>query len=50
MTFTQATHKDGKEKGIEIIDPPEDSKPGDRVYFEGQYERAFYHMIFGPEF
>ncbi|CUA74400.1 hypothetical protein RSOLAG22IIIB_11195 [Rhizoctonia solani] len=31
-----ATHKDGKEHGIEIVNPPEGSKPGDRVYFEGE--------------
>lgn len=34
----QATHKNGKEAGIEIVDPPSGSKPGDRVYFEGPYE------------
>ncbi|GJJ15582.1 hypothetical protein Clacol_009860 [Clathrus columnatus] len=33
-----ATHKNGKEAGIEIVDPPKGSKPGDRVYFEGPYE------------
>ncbi|KAI0250811.1 nucleic acid-binding protein [Lactifluus subvellereus] len=34
-----ATSKDGKEGGIEIIQPPPNSKPGDRVYFEGpEYE------------
>ncbi|KAG9004070.1 G4 quadruplex nucleic acid binding protein [Tulasnella sp. 427] len=31
-----ATHKDGKDKGIEIVDPPKGSKPGDRIYFEGE--------------
>ncbi|KAI0283982.1 nucleic acid-binding protein [Russula aff. rugulosa BPL654] len=31
----QATSKDGKEGGIEIVQPPPNSKPGDRVYFEG---------------
>ncbi|KAB5590690.1 tRNA-binding domain containing protein [Ceratobasidium theobromae] len=31
-----ATHKDGKEHGIEIVNPPEGSKPGDRVFFEGE--------------
>ncbi|CAE7156707.1 unnamed protein product [Rhizoctonia solani] len=31
-----ATHKDGKDHGIEIVSPPEGSKPGDRVYFEGE--------------
>jgi hypothetical protein len=31
----QATSKEGKEGGIELIQPPANSKPGDRVYFEG---------------
>ncbi|KAF9049593.1 nucleic acid-binding protein [Hymenopellis radicata] len=31
-----ATHKDGKDRGIELIQPPPGSKPGDRVYFEGE--------------
>ncbi|KAG8742508.1 G4 quadruplex nucleic acid binding protein [Ceratobasidium sp. 414] len=31
-----ATHKDGKDHGIEIVNPPEGSKPGDRVFFEGE--------------
>jgi len=36
-----ATSKDGKEAGIELIQPPAGSKPGDRVYFEGEkYENA----------
>ncbi|KAI0354934.1 nucleic acid-binding protein [Trametes cingulata] len=30
-----ATHKDGKDAGIELVQPPEGSKPGERVYFEG---------------
>jgi len=30
-----ATHKDGKEAGIEIIDPPKGSTPGEQIYFEG---------------
>ena len=35
----QATSKDGKDGGVELIQPPPDSKPGDRVYFEGsEYE------------
>lgn len=37
----KATHKDGKEAGIELISPPAGSKPGDRVYFEGsEFESA----------
>lgn len=31
----QATHKDGKDAGIELVQPPAGSQPGDRVYFEG---------------
>lgn len=31
----QATSKDGKEAGIELIQPPAGSKPGDKIYFEG---------------
>ncbi|KAH8114522.1 hypothetical protein DFH11DRAFT_1767401 [Phellopilus nigrolimitatus] len=31
-----ASAKDGKEAGIELIQPPPGSKPGDRVYFEGE--------------
>lgn len=33
---TKASSKDGKEAGIELIQPPPGSKPGDRVYFEGE--------------
>ncbi|KAG8955899.1 G4 quadruplex nucleic acid binding protein [Tulasnella sp. 424] len=36
-----ASHKDGKDNGIEIVDPPKGSKPGDRIYFEGEkYENV----------
>lgn len=31
----QATSKEGKEGGIELVKPPEGSKIGDKVYFEG---------------
>ncbi|GBE84916.1 hypothetical protein BKA93DRAFT_735979 [Sparassis latifolia] len=30
-----ATSKDGKDGGVELIEPPPNSKPGERVYFEG---------------
>ncbi|KAE8227103.1 hypothetical protein CF319_g368 [Tilletia indica] len=30
-----ATHKDGKDGGVEPIAPPEGSKPGDRIWVEG---------------
>ncbi|KIK27365.1 hypothetical protein PISMIDRAFT_93129, partial [Pisolithus microcarpus 441] len=36
-----ATSKDGRDSGIELIQPPPGAKPGDRVYFEGpEYENA----------
>ncbi|KAF9481163.1 nucleic acid-binding protein [Pholiota conissans] len=36
-----ATSKEGKEGGIELIQPPPGSKPGDRIYFEGaEFENA----------
>ncbi|KAH9936283.1 nucleic acid-binding protein [Fomitopsis serialis] len=36
-----ATSKEGKEGGIELIQPPANSKPGDRIYFEGpEFENA----------
>jgi len=36
-----ATSKDGKDSGIELIKPPENSKPGEKVYFEGSdFENA----------
>ncbi|KAH7909024.1 hypothetical protein BJ138DRAFT_1156252 [Hygrophoropsis aurantiaca] len=36
-----ASSKDGKDAGIELIQPPPGSKPGERVYFEGpDYENA----------
>jgi aminoacyl tRNA synthase complex-interacting multifunctional protein 1 len=33
--FVQATSKEGKAGGIELVKPPENSKIGDKVYFEG---------------
>lgn len=40
--IAQATSKDGKDAGIELIQPPSGSKPGDRVYFEGEkYESKY---------
>ncbi|KAG1818433.1 uncharacterized protein BJ212DRAFT_1345513 [Suillus subaureus] len=36
-----ATSKDGKDGGVELIQPPPGCKPGERVYFEGpDYENA----------
>lgn len=43
-SIMQATSKEGKEGGIELVKPPENSKIGDKVYFEGpdyDSERAF---------
>lgn len=45
--LSKATSKDGKEGGLELIDPPPNSKPGDRVYFEGsEFESAFLPLTF----
>ena len=42
----KATSKDGREGGIELIQPPANSKPGDRVYFEGkEFESQFFLSI-----
>ena len=30
-----ASSKEGKAEGVELVDPPAGSQPGDRVYFEG---------------
>jgi len=36
-----ATSKEGKDGGVELIQPPPGSQPGERVYFEGpEYEKA----------
>lgn len=35
MNVIKASSKEGKDGGIEFVDPPAGSKPGDRVYFEG---------------
>lgn len=41
-----ATSKEGKEGGIELIQPPAGSKPGDRIFFEGaEFESTF--LCFG---
>jgi hypothetical protein len=43
----QATSKDGKEAGIEVVEVPEKSRiPGERVYFEGsEFEGKHQHGI-----
>jgi aminoacyl tRNA synthase complex-interacting multifunctional protein 1 len=41
ITYTiQATSKDGKAAGIELVEPPPGAKVGERIYFEG-YEGKF---------
>ncbi|PIL22560.1 hypothetical protein GSI_15249 [Ganoderma sinense ZZ0214-1] len=34
-----ATHKDGKDAGIELVQPPAGSKVGERIFFEGFEEK-----------
>lgn len=41
---SQATSKDGKEAGIELVQPPAGSKPGDRVYFDGPAYQGIPHL------
>ena len=43
--LSKATSKEGKEGGIEIIQPPANSKPGDRVYFEGEEFESQYFFV-----
>ena len=44
--FVKATSKEGKDKGIELIQPPANSKPGDKIYFEGpDYESTRNQML-----
>ncbi len=42
-----ATHKDGKDAGIELVQPPAGSKVGDRVFFEG-FEGTFILTLWMP--
>jgi aminoacyl tRNA synthase complex-interacting multifunctional protein 1 len=46
MSLPQATSKDGKDAGIEIIQPPANSEPGDRVYFDGSEFQGMHPHIF----
>lgn len=47
-SIRQATSKDGKDAGIELIQPPAGSKPGERVYFEGsEYESEYSDILIG---
>jgi hypothetical protein len=42
---TQATSKEGKDGGIELVKPPENSNIGDAVYFEGpDYESESFSL------
>ncbi|KAJ9107814.1 hypothetical protein QFC19_002720 [Naganishia cerealis] len=45
-----ATAAEGKEGGIEFVRPPEGSKPGERIYFEGEkYETAQPEPLLNPK-
>lgn len=43
-----ATHKDGKEHGVEPVAPPEGSVPGERIYIEG-YEGMEPEAVLNPK-
>jgi len=45
MSCIQATSKEGKNGGIELIQPPPGSQPGDRVYCEGQEFESQYLFL-----
>ncbi|POY71774.1 hypothetical protein BMF94_5135 [Rhodotorula taiwanensis] len=40
-----ATSPDGKDAGVEFVDPPAGSQPGDRVYFEGFSEKTALELL-----
>ncbi|KAJ9095789.1 hypothetical protein QFC20_006584 [Naganishia adeliensis] len=45
-----ATAAEGKEAGIEFVRPPAGSKPGERIYFEGEkYENAQPEPLLNPK-
>ncbi|GHJ85364.1 hypothetical protein NliqN6_1766 [Naganishia liquefaciens] len=45
-----ATSAEGKEAGIEFVRPPEGSKPGERIYFEGEkYENVQPEPLLNPK-
>ncbi|KAJ9125531.1 hypothetical protein QFC22_000492 [Naganishia vaughanmartiniae] len=45
-----ATAAEGKEGGIEFVRPPEGSKPGERIYFEGEkFENAQPEPLLNPK-
>lgn len=41
----QATSPDGKDGGVEFVDPPAGSQPGDRVYFEGFQDKTALELL-----
>ncbi|KPV75462.1 uncharacterized protein RHOBADRAFT_53436 [Rhodotorula graminis WP1] len=40
-----ATSPEGKDAGVEFVDPPAGSEPGDRVYFEGMQDRTALELL-----
>ncbi|GAA6050163.1 hypothetical protein JCM3770_000432 [Rhodotorula araucariae] len=40
-----ATSPEGKDGGVEFVDPPAGSQPGDRVFFEGFADRAALELL-----
>lgn len=45
---SQASSAEGKEGGIEFVQPPAASKPGERIYFEGAKYESQYPSRFKP--
>ena len=41
----QATSPDGKDGGVEFVNPPTGSQPGDRVFFEGFEDKTALEVL-----
>jgi aminoacyl tRNA synthase complex-interacting multifunctional protein 1 len=41
----QATSPDGKDGGVEFVNPPPGSQPGDRVFFEGFQDKTALELL-----
>lgn len=41
----QATSPDGKDGGVEFVNPPPGSQPGDRVFFEGFEDKTALELL-----
>ena len=42
---SQASSKEGKDSGVEFVDPPAGSVPGDRVFFDGFEDQTALELL-----